>query len=307
MGWFGVENTGLIVRLCIALAGAGFAGFLLGYFEVNLPLGVKAGGALGVLALLWLTNPGKPITAAVNRDFQKCQTNIRNEAYDVAVTSCRSAAEQLPDDYEPAFLLGQAYYALGNYTLAIQAWKAAIARGADPAPLKYSIGLALLEDKKFNDAVTVAKEAASEASDPSLLARIWYLTGDAYKGLWNFGEGPNDAFSGAVESYTDFLKTGTPTYRAEAELACLFAKKAELTTEAAQKTASEDKAISYFKQALSSIKAYKVPNKAGEEKAEFVKTYKKGSSNPCAAPLASLWEQRNPDEDYSAMLAAIDN
>lgn len=306
MGWFGVENTALIVRLCIAVAGAGFANFLMGYLHLHLPLGVKAGGALGVFALLWLIDPGENIPRAVNEPFQKCQRNTSSEAYDAAVGPCRSASKQLPDNYEPDFLLGKAYYHLGKQTLAIQAWEKAIEKGADPAPLRYSIGLGLLEEEEFQDALAASKEAASETTDPYMLARIWYLAGDANKGLWNFGEGSQDTFSHAVERYQAFLDVGSPTYRAEAELACLFARKAELTSDAAQKAAYETKAMSYFKDALSSIKNHNVPNDA-DEKAAFAKNYRKGSSDPCADVLASLWEKHNPNEDYSAMLLAIDN
>ncbi len=305
MGWVGADHAGLIVRLCIAVAGAGFTAFLLGYLHLDLPMGIKAGGPIGIFVLLWLINPGKEIQRTVSVALQRCKENAQKEMYDVAAGYCQRAAAELPDDYEPLVWLGQAQFYRAKYPLAIQAWEKALGLGADKAPINYSIGLAYLALKKFNDVRQVAAVAAGATTDQSMLARIWYLDADASKGLWDFGQGPDAAFSDAVEKYEAFLDIGEPHYRARAELACLYAKKGALTADAAQKEAYDEKAVGFFTAAIGDINSYSAPEKAELEKNAFAKAYKAGGADPCAAVLSALWERAKPEQDYNAMVLAV--
>lgn len=54
----------LVLRTVLALAAAGFAGFLVGKISVNVSPGVRASGALGVFALVFLVNPPDPTSKA---------------------------------------------------------------------------------------------------------------------------------------------------------------------------------------------------------------------------------------------------
>jgi tetratricopeptide (TPR) repeat protein len=303
--WVEPTYARLIVRLCMAVAGAGFAAFLLGYVKLDLPLGVKAGGPVGIFILLWLTNPGQHILPAVNQALQRCKENILKGAHDVAIAHCQTAVRELPDDYEPVLWLGQAQFYLGQYPLAVQSWTRALSLGADPSATNYGMGLAFLNLKKFDDARQAAIAAAAATSDPAMLARIWYLEADAHKGLWDFGKGSSDHFDGAVKKYAEFLTVGFPKYRAQAELACLFAKKGELATESSERDTYDDKAVSYFGEALNEIRNYNVPDKSVAEKASFVRAYKQGGKDECAPILASLWERHEPGQDYDAMVSSV--
>jgi hypothetical protein len=59
LGYIPEPHRGLVIRLGVAVAGGGFALFLIGYFNLHPPNGLRIGGPLGVFVLLLLLNPAE--------------------------------------------------------------------------------------------------------------------------------------------------------------------------------------------------------------------------------------------------------
>lgn len=292
-----------VVSLCIAVAGSGFTMFLLGYMSWDLPNGLKIGGPLGVFVLLFIWNPGPDVRAYLNRALEECETNLETGS-DIAESFCEQAARELPDDPRPMFLLGVAQSYRGNYAEAISSWSKALDLGSDKALTYYNIAYAHYELGDYQGAVEAASKAADHATaQPGLRARSWYLIAEAEKALWAAGDGDSAHFAKAKEMYLAFLKSGSPKYRAEGNLACLLAVNATLSTGSTEKAQGEAEAMAHFTQAVNAIKTYNGKD-ATQEKQSFIYAFGPNASK-CGKALADLWARRRPDESYADLITQI--
>lgn len=293
-----------MIRLCIAVAGGGFTMFLLGYVQGTLPSGVKVGGPLGVFVLLFFLTPANEIKVSLNENLNKCETNLESRS-DLAEAYCEQAVKDLPDEPRPMFLLGTAQSNLGKYREAINSWTKALTLGAEPALTHYNIACAQYQLGDYEAATKSASIAAGEAADnDGLQTRSWYLIADAERALWKVGQGDDVHFINARDKYLAFIEKGSPTYKAEANLACLLGAKASLTSDAAAKSALEDQALAHFDRAIAAIKAYSGPEDS-TKKMSFVAAFRPG--NGCGKTLADLWTRKRPEQNYeSAVLSAQD-
>jgi tetratricopeptide (TPR) repeat protein len=298
------EHVNRIIRLCIAIAGAGFTLFLLGYFDWSLPNGIRVGGPIGVFIFLLLWDPGKSLPESFNKNFQACKDNVQSNQDDVAIAYCARAVDELPNSAEARYWLAAAQFHRGQYGDAVSSWKRALELGADVARTNYNIAFAYFRQKNLEEAVKAAT-AAADASDenPGLRARSQFMIANAEFSLWNFGAGSDSQFTSAMQAYQNFLIDGSPKYKAQAELACMLAVKAGLSTNPGEKANYEDLAVDYFAKALTEIKNYDAGD-VEPEKSAFVEAYGPGASR-CGAELAQLWERKKPNESYSAMLEAV--
>ncbi len=300
------EHVNRIVRLCVAVAGGGFALFLVGYFDWDLPNGMQIGGPLGIFVLLLLWNPGKELPNLVNKNFQVCKDNVQSREFAIAEAYCAKAAEDLPDSNEPRYWLGAAQFHQGQYGEAIASWKKALELGADPARSNYNIAFAYFRSKKLEDAIRAGTASAdASTANPALRARSLFLVANAEFSLWRYGAGGDLHFSNAVENYRAFLDIGSPKYKARAELACMMAVKSELTN-GEEKESYEDEALTNFEEALKSIEDYNAGSydDLQDEKVAFVSAYEPHAGR-CGASLSQIWQRKKPNEDYGEVLAAI--
>jgi tetratricopeptide (TPR) repeat protein len=303
-GWVATDLVGPIVRLSIAVAGAGFAGFLFGYFDWNLPGQFKAGGTLGVFLFLLLWNPGSAAIPYLNKNFDSCKDNVLAGHSDIALAFCQQAANELADYYDPVFWLAQAQFGQGSYNAAITSFERALKLGADPARSYYGVALANSKLDKFDQAIEAAERALDAyVGNKEFQARLDYLIADAEKSLWNFGQGAEPHFVNARDFFKAFLKDGYPTYKAQAELACILAVKAETLPEGEDKSALETDALDAFTKALESIRAYSSGSDPDAEKSAFVRAYAMDSGR-CGTALSQLWAARK-SSNYAHELNAV--
>lgn len=200
--------------------------------------------------------------------------------------------------------LALSQYYQGRYSDAIATWKRALRLGYDPARTNYNIAFANFQLGRFDQATEAARAALEKsATNPGLKARVWFLTADAELSLWNFGKGPEQHFAKAREAFQAFMEIGSPKYKAEAELACILAVKAELTAAPAEKDQYEDEAINTFTAALGSIKTQKTQS-AETERSLFVTSYEP-TANRCGAALSELWKKKRPAENYDSLLIKV--
>jgi len=299
------QFVGRIFQLAIAVAGAGFTLFLLGYFDWHRSDGLRIGGPLGVFVLLMILNPGKDVpeylSEYLNKSFHACRENIQSGQYDVAEADCANAAYELPESGAAMHWLALSQYHQERYNDAITSWKRALRLGYEPARIHYNIAFANFQLGRYGAA---AKEgmAAVEASATNLglRARSWFLIADAELSLWNFGAGPDQHFINATQAFQSFIEIGSPKYKAQAELACILAVKAELITLDSEKEQFEAEAIDSFRSALSEITAHSKRN-SEFERSSFVMAYEP-AANRCGAALSDLWKKKRPEENYNGLL-----
>jgi tetratricopeptide (TPR) repeat protein len=301
------EHVNRIVRLCIAVAGGGFALFLLGYFDWHLPNGMQIGGPLGIFVLLLIWDPGQKLPELVNTNFQVCKDNVQRGEDAIAEAYCAKAVEDLPKSPEARYWLAAAQFHEGSYNEAIASWTKALELGADPARTNYNIAFANFRVGKYEDAIKAASAAAdATTTNPALRARSLFMIANAEFSLWNYGSGADDHFKNAAAQYQAFLEIGSPKYKARAELACLMAVKAELTNDDQQKKNYDQQAISNFEEALNSVKAYNAGSSQDiqAEKAAFVGAYRPHAGK-CGASLSQAWQRMRPTENYVEVLSSV--
>jgi len=303
LGWFGEQYKPLIVQLCVAVAGAGFASFLLGYINLNWGW-VTAGGPIAIFLLLLYLNPARNIVPA-NPAFDECKTEVLGEKYSAAVPVCTEASRALPNDPGPPLWLGKAQYHLGKYQAAIESWKNAERLGGDAGVLNYNVGFAYVQQGDRNEAIKAWSVSADKAPNDAVRAMSWYQIADTERANWNFGEGTDDQFVNAVGKYKAYLETDCPKYKAAAELSCMLAKKAELTSDEKQRKSYEDRALSQFKAALDEMRKYNGPDDKQEEIRAFISTYGSNGDDPCGRVLAALWNSKGQTDTYDAALADL--
>ncbi len=293
----------VVIRLCVAVAGAGFTMFLLGYMNWDMPNQLRIGGPLGVFVLLFLVTPGQDIQNYFNKNLEECEANVAHDS-DAAESYCEEAAKELPKEPRPIFLLGVAQNNLGKYRDAIGSWSTALSLGADPVLTNYNIAFAYSHLGEYDSAIKFASLAAAKATANSgMRARSWYLIADSEKALWNYGQGEESHFAAARDKYLAFLEIGYPKYKGEADLACLLAVKATLTSDAVQKSATEEQALSHFMQATGEMKAF-AGSDAGIEKGSFIDALRP-SGGKCGHALSELWTRMHSGESYEAKLESV--
>jgi tetratricopeptide (TPR) repeat protein len=292
-----------VVRLCIAVAGGGFTMFLLGYMSATLPNGLKVGGPLGVFVLLFLLTPAEQIKAYFNPNLTSCESNVDDKP-SVAESYCAKAAEELPSEPRPVYLLGVAQSNSENYRAAIDSWRRALALGYDKALTHSNIAFGQYQLGEYEDAIKTASLAANESgSNKGIQADSWYLIAEAERRLWYDGQGDSVHFTNAKDKYLAFIEAGSPHYRAQGNLACMFATKAALTADHAQKTRLEDDALSHFDKAIAAIRAYS-GREGSSEKLAFVAEFRP-NGNACSKVLAELWARKRPDQNYESLVASV--
>lgn len=255
-----------------------------------MPNGIRVGGPIGVFIFLLPWDPGKTLPESFNKNFQVCKDNVQSNQDDVAIAYCARTVDELPNSAE-----ADNGWPLPSFTGATTAMPShpgngALELGADVARTNYNIAFAYFRQKNFEEAIKAATAAADASSaNPGLRARSQFMIANAEFSLWNFGAGSDTHFTSAMQAYRNFLIDGSPKYKAQAELACMLAVKAGLSTNPGEKAQYEDLAIDYFAKALSEIKNYN----AGDvelEKSAFVEAYEPGAGR-CGAELARLWEK----------------
>jgi len=307
LGWVPRQFSGDIFKLGVAVAGAGFAVFLIGYFDYQ-SKGLRIGGPLGVFVLLMIINPGRNvpdyISEYLNKSFQTCRANVQSQQYDVASADCAKAAAELPQSGTAMHWFALCQYNQEQYHAAISSWKRAVELGYEPARVNYDIAFAYFRLGQYGDAAKHARLAVDESSGNSALtARAWFMVADAELSQWNFGSGSDQHFADAVEAFQSFLEIGTPKFKARAELACILAVKGQLTTDATDKERFEAEAVAAFSSALSELSAYKMQDSA-MQRSSFADTYE-ASSSPCGTALDKLWLKQRPDENYETLLVKV--
>ena len=234
-----------------------------------MPNGIRVGGPIGVFIFLLLWDPGKTLPEAFNKNCQVCKDNVQSSQDDVAIAYCARTVDELPNSAE-----ADTGWPLPSFTGATTATPShpgngALELGADVARTNYNIAFAYFRQKNL--------EEASQ-----------FMIANAEFSLWNFGAGSDTHFTSAMQAYRNFLIDGSPKYKAQAELACMLAVKAGLSTNPGEKAQYEDLAIDYFAKALSEIKNYNADVEL--EKSAFVEAYEPGAGR-CGAELARLWEK----------------
>lgn len=301
------QYTGDIVKLAIAVAGAGFTLFLTGYFE-HAGNGLRIGGSIGVFVALMFWNPAKNvpefISEYLNKNFQACRENVQSRQFDVAEQDCAKAAQELPESGTAMHWLALCQYYQEHYRAAITSWKRAVRLGYEPARVHYNIAFTYFRLGEFERAAEEAKIAIDKASGNSALkARAWFVLADAELSLWDFGAGPDQRFDNAVEAFEAFLEIGTPKFKAQAELACILAVKGKLATRPEDKKRNELEAVVAFNAAVNELEAYKKSD-AGMQKTSFVDVYG-ASISPCGTALNQLWQERRPSESYESLITRV--
>jgi tetratricopeptide (TPR) repeat protein len=307
-GYIPAQHSGRVFQLAVAVAGAGFSAFLFGYFDWNRLDGIRIGGPLGIFVLLMIWNPvehvPQQLSEYLNEKFQTCRDNVLSEKSAMAEEDCAEAVKELPQSYKARYWLAVSQFKQENYHEAIASWKKALQLGSEPARTHYNIAFTYFLLKKYDDAAKEGLAAAEESSDsPTLKARSRFLVADAEFVQWNFGNGPDKHFDAAQEAFRLYLESGSPKYRAHAELACMLAIKAKRATTESEKEKFGAEAIDAFTAALDELEKYTKKDSAAE-KAAFVTAFE-GGANPCGEALEELWEKRKPNEDYDNLLIKV--
>ncbi|MGH6735265.1 MAG: tetratricopeptide repeat protein [Methyloceanibacter sp.] len=307
LGYVPNQYAGDIFKLGIAVAGAGFALFLIGYFDYE-SRGLRIGGPLGVFVLLMVFNPAKDVpeflNEYLNKNFQACRENVQSQQYDVAEADYAKAAYDLPQSGTAMHWLALCQYHQERYNDAIATWKRALRLGYDPARTYYNIAFANFQLGRYEDAAKAGRSVVDGAADNiALRARAWFLIADAEFLLWDFGAGSDQNFINAKEAFQSFLEVGTPKYKAQAELACILAVKGELTTQSAEKDRYDSQAVAAFSAALSEISAYNKRN-SKTERGSFADAFE-SKADRCGKALSELWKRKRPDESYDSLLIEV--
>jgi tetratricopeptide (TPR) repeat protein len=295
---------GPIIRLLIAVAGAGFASFLLGFFEWTSSTGIKTGGTLGVFVLLMFL-PTEDVIQS--RTLEACKNNLLGNETLIVEEKCKAAVDENPKDDRAWYWYAHSQYRQGQFESAIAAWEKAASLGASKSNSYYNIALAEKQRGRLAEAIeagTIAVEAANH-KEPVARALAYDLLADAHAALWDEGKGPATHFKQAEKDYLLFLEIGRPKYRARADLACLYAIKGG-GADPAERQALYKKSAKLLGDAVNELKDLNWPGADGE-RADFVKQYRSGSRDACAAALAAAWTEQGPGTAYGETIESLDD
>ncbi len=293
-----------VVRVALAAAAAGFAAFLPGMFQLKIPNSITAGGTLGIFVLVLVWNPGKSLVDV--GVLTRCQDSVQARQYDIALERCAKAATEIKDNFMPMHLLGLAQYQSGQFAQAISSFqKAQKLPGADQAMILYNLAFAQSENNDLEGALKTLDTLIRSASGATpMLARAWFAKATIHQDLWLANPADNQSFENAEKSYKAFLEIGTPTYRAHANLACLYAIRATNLNQLELRTRFHRDAVSNFELAISDLRRFNRPASKATEVAEFLKEFGADSKSKCAAALMAAW-QNERQQSYKEVLTSL--
>jgi tetratricopeptide (TPR) repeat protein len=308
LGYIPEPHRGLVIRLGVAVAGGGFALFLIGYFNLHLPNGLRIGGPLGVFVLLLLLNPAEhapeKLAEFFDDDFWACKDNIQHDNFSVAEEDCQRAAEKFPNSTKIANLLALSQYRQGRFRDAINSWKRVLKLGSDPDRAHYNIGLSYFRLGQYAQAVDQANKTIELASNsPSLRARGLFLVADAEFLQWQFGRGPDEHFAKAREAFEAFLEIGQPKYKAHAELACILAVRAGLTADTQERQTFAEQSVHHLNSAVATLRD---PQTSDSKlfRVDFLAAYASAGSE-CGRALDAVWTEFKSPEKYDDVLLRV--
>jgi hypothetical protein len=225
-----------VFRIILALAAAGIGAVIPGFITLNVGKYVRAGGAMGLFAIVYWFNPSGLVT-----DFTPFTDSIRRgeaalalDSHTAALEHFTNAAQTRPKSWIPYHGLARVKFRQGNFAAAEADFRKAFdLQGRSDGLLIYGLGMAQESLGKFDEAAQSFHNAytlldvGSVGSPMSLDA----LFDEALNRLllWLKHHAPLNAetYQQAIDGFEKYKsKRGTPAQWANYHLACLKATRA---------------------------------------------------------------------------------
>jgi tetratricopeptide (TPR) repeat protein len=247
-----------VFRVTLALAAGGVVAFLPGFIHFEIPKLLRAGGAIAVLAVIYMINPPSLIQSddgAFEEAMRRAEAALAAGNLASASTQFEKARALRPSDASPYSGRGRCEYKSGNFAAAlIYFQKASELAGGKEGPYLYSMEMAQESLGRYADAKKSLQLARSMLpGDSALAASAEYDDALLDLLIWQGSRAPyaDSHFDAAIIGFPSYLERhGGPPQWAQYHLACLKALR------------SEDPALSESERAMLQVDARKLLNSA---------------------------------------------